>query len=901
MVLGKTPSKVKSSKSERITGVRYIHVKTPQETSNRKGTVYQISEPSLHYTEKGHSGREMDYGSFNTKQIHKVSKIPHANNERSPVASSKRLLVCSSGPQRWILAPPCVPSEKALSRFSVQRSTMAVSCNAVRPKYCTTTFHKSHGSHGQSNGSRRHIRAHFSGRHANCCANKRCMLGSHEQSTINIGVLRLDNKRKQVSQTPSTDIRLARSSHKPPKTHSVYQRVDHGRTPSTFEIRNSVEILHKTETNATSRSGQLGRSNQSNLSLDVVKNKSTTKSIQEGKIGCPNNPLQRHETQPSQMASHTSGPTTTGQPITQPYYSNRRFTQRLGFPNQLGTFSRNFRSNHVLLHKHVRTTYDMVRLVNGGKQRPSDPNSLRQLGSYSCNKTRHFDGISPVNDCGIDLATSGVNELDTTCAPHSRSVQCHSRSVEQECSPVNGMVPSRTCFQEYPEEEPQASNRLICDSTKPSASDIHLTLSRRVSNSSGCNGDIMGRMGSLIPLSPVNPDFEGFTEDVQLTIRERSSSHARDTVQTMVHGFESPQNTIDSPISSPSTSSSEQIGHITCSYQTTRLEIIKAAYDKEFPDCQQAVTLMATPIRNVSINEYEKKWRAFMSFLRTNNIPFQDISLTSVIKFLAFLFHSKNLKPKTVAQYRTALAKPLRTYFGIDLIVPPVSDLLKSICLQRPSVPVSAPSWSLNKVLTYLDELPAPLSPVMLLRKTAFLLLLTTGWRISELSACVRDPEFCYFSGNITLNIRPHPSFLAKNENPQKRWSVKEIKTLRLQDGSVSKLCPVESTRDYLQRTQPANKGPLFLTPNNHSKGLTIHKLSKHICQLILMADHVTRGRVKAHDVRKYASSYAFLNTMLVGELVSAMNWSSPVTFFKFYFTQTEPLRRPVSLPVLNQ
>ena len=290
-----------------------------------------------------------------------------------------------------------------------------------------------------------------------------------------------------------------------------------------------------------------------------------------------------------------------------------------------------------------------------------------------------------------------------------------------------------------------------------------------------------------------------------------------------------------------------------------------------------------------------------MSFLRTNNIPFQDISLTSVIKFLAFLFHSKNLKPKTVAQYRTALAKPLRTYFGIDLIVPPVSDLLKSICLQRPSVPVSAPSWSLNKVLTYLDELPAPLSPVMLLRKTAFLLLLTTGWRISELSACVRDPEFCYFSGNIALNIRPHPSFLAKNENPQKRWSVKEIKTLRLQDGSVSKLCPVESTRDYLQRTQPANKGPLFLTPNNHSKGLTIHKLSKHICQLILMADHVTRGRVKAHDVRKYASSYAFLNTMLVGELVSAMNWSSPVTFFKFYFTQTEPLRRPVSLPVLNQ
>lgn len=64
------------------------------------------------------------------------------------------------------------------------------------------------------------------------------------------------------------------------------------------------------------------------------------------------------------------------------------------------------------------------------------------------------------------------------------------------------------------------------------------------------------------------------------------------------------------------------------------------------------------------------------------------------------------------------------------------------------------------------------------------------------------------------------------------------------------------------------------------------------------MADPVTNRKVKVHDVRKYASSYAFLNTMLVGELVSAMNWSSPVTFFKFYFTQTEPLDRPVSLPI---
>ena len=382
--------------------------------------------------------------------------------------------------------------------------------------------------------------------------------------------------------------------------------------------------------------------------------------------------------------------------------------------------------------------------------------------------------------------------------------------------------------------------------------------------------------------------------------RKQRPSDPNSLWQFVSHSSDKTQQVDDiPPVNSLSARGSGQIGKSTRSYQTSRLEIIRAAYDKEFPDCKQAVTLMAAPIHSVYDNEYEKKWKAFMSFLKINNIPFKEISLAYVIQFLTFLFYAKHLNPKTVAQYQTALVKPLRYYLGINLVVPAVADLLRAMCLQRPSVPVLAPAWSLNKVLTFLDELSTPTSPVMLLWKASFLLMLTTGRCISELSACVRDPEFCYFTGNTTLNIRPHPSFLAKNENSQKCWGINEIKSLWLLDGSVSKLCPVQTTQEYLQRTQPAIKGPLFITPGNHNKGLTIHKLGTHICQLILMADPVTKAKV--HDVRKYASSYALINTMLVGELVSAMNWSSPVTFFKFYFTQAEPLNRPVSLPVQNQ
>ena len=114
-------------------------------------------------------------------------------------------------------------------------------------------------------------------------------------------------------------------------------------------------------------------------------------------------------------------------------------------------------------------------------------------------------------------------------------------------------------------------------------------------------------------------------------------------------------------------------------------------------------------------------------------------------------------------------------HFKIDFKSDTFADLIRSMCLQRPNKPMTAPEWSLNKVLDFLNKETNLSDKVSLLRKTAFLLLLTTGWRISELHACVRNSDFCTFSNN-SLSLRPHPSFLAKNESTQNRWSHKEIK-----------------------------------------------------------------------------------------------------------------------------
>merc|ERR1711874_546675 len=109
---------------------------------------------------------------------------------------------------------------------------------------------------------------------------------------------------------------------------------------------------------------------------------------------------------------------------------------------------------------------------------------------------------------------------------------------------------------------------------------------------------------------------------------------------------------------------------------------------------------------------------------------------------LSHVFYAKGLKPSMVSHYRSALSRPLREYFNIDLTCNIVNSLLKGMKVKRPPQPAPKPQWSLGKVLALLESL-SPSSEIDSLKKTAFLLLLSTGWRTSELHACVRDKKYC--------------------------------------------------------------------------------------------------------------------------------------------------------------
>jgi len=155
-------------------------------------------------------------------------------------------------------------------------------------------------------------------------------------------------------------------------------------------------------------------------------------------------------------------------------------------------------------------------------------------------------------------------------------------------------------------------------------------------------------------------------------------------------------------------------------------------------------------------------------------------------------------------------------------------------------------------------------------------------------SSVLYQPILLYSSDHIL------PSFLAKNESTKQRWTHKTIKPLILNDGSTGKLCRYFLNEFTGQRTKQITCGKLLLHPVSQ-KPLTVHQLSTQVCKLILRADPSSRAKV--HDVRKYAASCCLAETMDVSDMVTALQWSSESTFFKYYLAPTAPLSVPVILP----
>ena len=308
-----------------------------------------------------------------------------------------------------------------------------------------------------------------------------------------------------------------------------------------------------------------------------------------------------------------------------------------------------------------------------------------------------------------------------------------------------------------------------------------------------------------------------------------------------------------------------------------------------FYSCDSAKVLIQSVRRSTS-RQYESVWASFCAFIRVKD--FNSINIESILSFFRFLFFTKKLAPATLSAYKSALVRPLRLAFNIDVTLPPFPEFLRAFYNIRPSKPSAKLSWSLDKALDFALSPRFQSNPSLedALMVSAFLLSLATGGRVSELHSLLRAPDFITWEEE-GVTLFPNPNFLSKNENPSERRGPIFISSLMKEDGSPHSLCPVYFLKKFVSLSARTASFKLFVRPSDLTD-LPISKLRWYICKFVRLADPGSFPKV--HDLRKVAASFAFFRHMNLEEICSLTGWSSFRVFRRHYLQEIRAVKSSI-------
>ena len=219
----------------------------------------------------------------------------------------------------------------------------------------------------------------------------------------------------------------------------------------------------------------------------------------------------------------------------------------------------------------------------------------------------------------------------------------------------------------------------------------------------------------------------------------------------------------------------------------------------------------------MKIQEDSQRKSIFGKWCEESQVNISDPTIPDIANFLNCLFKEKNLKPSTIAGYRTVTN-------SLEL-----NRLLASFYGDKPVANRSIPPWDLALVLHALTKQPfEPLGKAslkLLTFKTVFLLILASSKRRSEIHAWTYSS--LSYKNWSEVSLAPSTAFLAKNQLASDgSTAIKPVVIPALKphlESSLTQdrfLCPVRSLKYYLDRTKDLrkNKNLLFLQGNLPSK-----------------------------------------------------------------------------------
>ena len=175
---------------------------------------------------------------------------------------------------------------------------------------------------------------------------------------------------------------------------------------------------------------------------------------------------------------------------------------------------------------------------------------------------------------------------------------------------------------------------------------------------------------------------------------------------------------------------------------------------------------IAAPQRSSTRTIYKSKWALFEKWCRENSVDFSTPSVKQVSDFFMYLYQDQNRRPSTIDGYRTAIVDTLGPAGHHISQSSDLHRLLYSFHWDCPKSSRNLPKWNLS-VLNELTK--APFEPMKatdlkhLTLKTAFLLVLASGKRRSEIHAWVAN-KVSNLGQWEKVALFPSSDFIAKNQ-----------------------------------------------------------------------------------------------------------------------------------------
>lgn len=854
-----------------------------EEGSRKSQETYQMAVSPFYSTKKGHRQTTDYFRPIPLEQIHNVSYLQDAYLEGREAVTSTSTLHSVPRLEGRVLACTNSSSKETFSGLRVQRYQVPIQSNAIWVEHSPKNLYKTYRSHLESGLQSGHLYARLSGRPSNSGSNRETMQRTSCSSCRDSKRPRLVDKREEISHGTVSKFPMAWSTMGSSTIHLRGSSGDSNQIKVSTSGLNTKKISFPPINHEIPRPSKLVCSNRlihqtSNVCHQSGAEENQTSPFRQRICSAPVVKDVSHSFHERQICSCP-----TRCPDSVAGCNDRRFRNRLGHLSPIQSPCRSFPQFYNSFEYSCEgASCDFLGFTNFRPRRSQRSDQHRLTSLSECVEEGSFSQPSSGRVVLSNLASSSQEILESQAQVFTRQLQCDSRSAVERHSNLDRVEHfSYRLSSDSREGWLHTSGGPVCYESKQQDSSLPVPLSRSPSPCNRLNECLLEHLGSPVSVSSDSNDFEGFSEASLHKLQKSSSCVPRLRRETLVQESTPSSSHFQlQTLSSSATRSEWTSDDPGQSHSLSRIHHIERHYLRRFPECPDAAKLMAVPIRKSSQGDYERKWQYFLSFLNKEGVQLESCTIQHIVKFFHMLFQSKGLLASTVAHYRSALSVPLRNVFNIDVLDPAISSMLKAMAIVRPSRPLSAPSWNLQKVLDYAEGLPENASFNEVMAKAAFLLSLATGWRVSELQACVRLSDYCLINREGVLRIRPHESFLAKNESSSSRWNHFYINPLKV-DNFVSKLCPVNSLKRYLDISSPKGHGPLFV--DNNRRHLSIHELSKLICRFVLEGDPT--AKVKVHDIRKLASSLSLMQHMDVKDVMEAMQWKSSSAFYRHYLT----------------